>query len=75
MAGSLNWADIYGEEASPVQMAAPISAGGPNQSFVNPAFTGPGTGGSSSGPAPTFSLLGMVLLLVAWRVAVTLSEE
>lgn len=74
MAGTMNWSDVYGEPSSPVQMAAPISAGGPGQSFVSPAFSGPGTG-VSGGPAPTFSWLGMVLALVALRVAIELSDR
>ena len=72
--GTLNWADVLGVEASPVQLAAPISSGGPNQSTVNPAFAGPGTM-VSGGSAPTISLLGMVLLLVAWRVAVEVGSR
>lgn len=75
MAGTMNWSDVYGEESSPIQMASPISAGGPNQSFVNPAFSGAGTLGPSTGPAPAFSLLGLAILLVAWRVFVQLNEE
>ena len=69
----MNLADVYGEAANPFQLAAPISAAGPNQSFVAPAFSGPGTV-TGSGPAPAFSILGMVLLLVALRVAIELSD-
>ena len=71
---SMNLADVYGEAANPFQIASPISASGPNQSFVNPAFSGPGTVSVGSGPAPAFSILGMVLLLVALRVAIELSD-
>lgn len=72
--GTLNWADVLGIEASTVQLASPISSGGPNQSLVNPAFSGPETGVSAD-PAPAFSLLGLVLLLVAWRVAVEIASD
>lgn len=74
MAGSLNWADVYGEPASTVQMASPISAAGPNQSFVAPAFSNPGTMGAS-GNAPTLSLFALVAGLVALRVAIELSDR
>jgi len=70
----MNWTDVYGEESSPVAAAAPISASGPYQSFVAPAFSGAMTGGSG-GPAPAFSLVGLILLVVAWRVIVQMSED
>lgn len=74
MAGTLNWADVYGQPASTVQVASPISAAGPNQSFVAPAFSSPGTG-ASVGNAPTFSLMGLVLALVLLRVAIEMSDR
>lgn len=70
----MNLADVYGEMANPLQIASPISAAGPNQSFVAPAFSGPGTVSTAGGAAPAFSVLGMVLLLVALRVAIELSD-
>lgn len=74
MAGTLNWADVYGEPASSIQMASPISAAGPNQSFVAPAFSTPGTY-SAPGSAPTISLMALVAGLVALRVAIELSDR
>lgn len=73
--GTLNWGDVLGIPSSPFQIASPISSGGPNQSMVAPAFSGPGTVSIQGGPAPAFSILGMVLLLVAWRLAVEFGTE
>lgn len=75
MAGTLNWSDTYGIPSSPFQVAAPISAGGPGQSYVAPAFSSPGTVMASVGTAPAFSLLGMVILLVALRIAVEMGGQ
>jgi len=77
MAGTLNWADVYGEPASSIQMASPISAAGPNQSFVAPAFSNPGTQsmGGPVGNAPTISLFALVIGLVVLRVAIELSDR
>lgn len=72
---SMNWSDVYGEVSSPFQASAPITAGGPGQSFVNPAFSGPGTIALSSGPGPAISLVGLAIALVALRVAIELSGE
>ena len=73
--GTINVADAYGLEATAYQVAAPISAGGPYQGFLGTAFTGPGTIGPSPGPAPALSLLGLVGLLVLWRVAIELGSD
>jgi hypothetical protein len=76
--GTMNWADTYGVPASTFQASAPISSAGPNQSTVNPAFSGPGTlpiSAGGSGTAPAISLLGMVILLVALRVAIEAGGE
>jgi len=74
MAGTMNWSDVYGEPSSSAQAASPISGGGPNQSFVSPAFSGPGTG-IQPGPGPTFSLVGLVAGLIALRMAIELSNR
>jgi hypothetical protein len=77
MAGTMNWADVYGEEASPIQLAAPISAAGPYQSYVNPAFSGPGTGamGGPVGKGPAISLIGIAAALILLRIAVEMGGE
>lgn len=74
MAGTLNWADAYGEPAATMQMAAPISAAGPNQSFVAPAFSTPGTF-TAVGNGPTFSLFALVAGLIFLRVAIEMSDR
>lgn len=74
--GTLNVADVYGLPASNWAMSDPISSGGPNQSMVAPAYSGAATAGlTAGGAAPAFSLLGMVLLLVAARVLVEMGAE
>lgn len=73
--GTMNWADIYGEPASPIQIPSPISAAGPNQSFVNPAFSGPGTLNVTGGRGPAISLLGLVAALILLRVAVAMGGD
>lgn len=75
MAGTMNWSDAYGIPSSPFQQAAPISAGGPGQSFVAPAFSSPGTVMGDTSSAPAFSLLGFVIILVALRIAVEMGGE
>lgn len=77
MAGTISWADAYGEMGPSFQVASPISASGPNQSFVNPAFSGPQTSaqGMPGGKAPALSLVGLVAMLVLLRVAIELGGE
>lgn len=74
MAGTLNWADVYGQPASAIQVPSPISAAGPNQSFVAPAFSSPGTV-QNVGNAPTISLMGLVFALVLLRIAIEMSDR
>lgn len=71
---TLNVGDVLGLPAWQFQASDPISVGGPNQGFVAPAYSGPSTGGGG-GTAPAFSLLGLVLLLVGWRIVVELGGE
>lgn len=73
MGSTLNEADVFGTPAGWMQTASPISSGGPNQSQVNPWQGGIGT--AAGGSAPAFSLLGMVILLVAWRLAVEFGAD
>lgn len=71
---SMNWADAYGEEAPAYQIPAPITGGGPNQSFVSPWGSEVGTIGNGS-TAPTFSLIGLVAGLVLLRIVIELGGE
>ena len=75
--GTLSWADAYGIEGPMYQVASPISAAGPNQSYVNPAFSGPQTSASAmpGGKAPAFSLVGIVIALVLLRIAIEMGGE
>lgn len=77
MAGTLTWADAYGEMGPASQIASPISGAGPNQSYVNPAFSGPQTTASAmpGGKGPAFSLIGLVAGLVALRIAIAMGGE
>lgn len=71
---TMGWADVLGVPSGLMQTPAPISSGGPNQAFVAPFGSSVGTA-ISSGPAPAISIVGMVILLVAWRVAVEFGAE
>ncbi len=75
--GTVSWADAYGEMGPSYQLSAPISAAGPNQSFVNPAFSGPQTSASGmpGGKGPALSLLGLAVGLVVLRVAIEMGGE
>jgi len=75
--GTLNVADVYGEMGATYQVASPLSAGGPNQSFVAPMGSGAQTGAASlpGGKGPALSLIGLALMLVLLRVAVELGGE
>ena len=67
---SMNWADLYGMPSDLSSTVQPTSVIGPNQGSVVPPTgkTAPSAqaGGESSGVA--FSWLGLVILLIAWRI-------
>jgi hypothetical protein len=75
--GTMNRADVYGEMGPTYQIASPISAPGPWQSYVNPGFTGPQTGALAApgGKAPALSLIGLAVGLVILRVLIELGGE
>lgn len=67
---SMNWADLYGMPSDLTSTVQPTSVIGPTQGSVLPATgkTAPSAaaGGAASGVA--FSWLGLVILLVIWRI-------
>ena len=75
--GTLNIADVYGEMSPMYQVASPLSAGGPNQSYVAPMGSGAQTGvqAAPGGKGPALSLIGLALMLVLLRVAVEMGGE
>lgn len=76
--GSMTPADVYGLPSAPSYAPAMGSAAGPNQSIVASGF---GPGGATSalsmpgGKAPALSLVGLVIGLALWRVAIYLGGE
>jgi hypothetical protein len=66
----MNWADLYGLPSDLSVSVQPTSVAGPNQGSVMPP-TGKVPPTAASGGASTtvaFSWLGLVLLLIAWRL-------
>jgi len=67
---SMNWADLYGMPSDLSATVAPTSVIGPNQGSVVPPTgkTAPSAaaGGQTTGVA--FSWIGLILLLIVWRV-------
>ena len=73
---SMNWADLYGLPSDLSVTVSPTSVAGPNQGSVMPA-TGKAPGAiASGGPSQTvaFSWLGLVLLLIAWRLITAMAK-
>lgn len=73
---SMNLADIYGAMSSTVATLQPTSVGGPNQGAVatsaeKPPMASPG----SSGNAAAFSWLGLILLLLIWRILIQMGGK
>lgn len=73
---SMNWADLYGLPSDLSVNVAPTSVAGPNQCSVVPAFGKTPGQTASGGPSQTvaFSWIGLVLLLIAWRVIVAVAK-
>lgn len=73
---SMNWADLYGLPSDLSVTVSPTSVAGPNQGSVMPvAGKAPGAI-ASGGPSSTvaFSWLGLVLLLIAWRLITAMAK-
>lgn len=73
MAGTISGADIYGI-ASPMYSFPDPTVGG-NQSMVAPAFGTSTAAGIDGSQSPTISIIGMIALLLALRVAIELSDR
>lgn len=74
---SMNLADLYGSMSSTTATLQPTSVGGPNQGSVAPATERApmASGGGSPGNTAAFSWLGLVLLLVIWRVLIQMGGK
>jgi hypothetical protein len=67
---SMNWSDLYGMPSDLNATVQPTSVIGPNQGSVVPP-TGKAAPSSAAGGQTTsvaFSWLGLVILLIAWRI-------
>lgn len=73
MAGTISDTDIYGVPSMAYSFPDPTIGG--NQSMVAPAFGTSGAAGIDGSASPTISVLGMIALLVALRVAIELSDR
>lgn len=67
---SVNMADLYGTQSDAWSTLQPTSVSGPTQGAVAPP-TRSAAGGSSTNGAPiSISFLGLILLLIIWRLVV-----
>lgn len=73
---SMNLADLYGAMSSNASTLQPTSVGGPNQGAVaTTAERPPISAGTGAGSAAAISWLGLVLLLVIWRVLIQMGGK
>jgi len=73
---SMNLADLYGAMSSNASTLQPTSVGGPNQGSVAPSTERPPiSAGAAAGSAAAISWLGLVLLLVIWRVLIQMGGK
>ncbi len=74
---SMNLADIYGAMSSNATTLQPTSVGGPNQGAVaTTAERAPMSATSgTNGNAAAFSWLGLVLLLLIWRILIHMGAK
>lgn len=74
---SMNLADLYGAMSSNSATLQPTSVGGPNQGAVAPVseHAPMSSGGSSAGNGAAFSLLGLALALLIWRILIQMGGK
>ncbi len=71
---SVNMADLYGLSSDAWQTAQPTSVGGPTQGSVAPPTRSPGGTAATNGAAVTFTWVGLILILIAWRLLISLAR-
>lgn len=73
---SMNWADLYGLPSDLSVNVSPTSVAGPNQGSVMPVVGKTPGAVAAGGPSATvaFSWIGLILLLIAWRVIVAVAK-
>lgn len=67
---SMNMADLYGVGSDAWSTLQPTSVSGPTQGAVAPPTRSAPGGAATNGSGITVSWLGLVLLLIAWRLIV-----
>lgn len=73
---SMNLADLYGAVSSTTSTLQPTSVGGPNQGAVATMSETPPSGQTGAqGNAAAFSWVGLVLLLLAWRILIEMGAR
>jgi hypothetical protein len=67
---SMNWSDLYGMPSDLTTTVQPTSVIGPNQGSVVPPVgkTAPSAIAGGQTSAVAFSWLGLIILLIAWRI-------
>lgn len=72
---SVNMADLYGLSSDSYQTMQPTSVSGPTQGSVAPATrSAGGASGSGGSAAVTFTWVGLILVLIAWRLLIVLAK-
>lgn len=73
---SMNLADLYGSMSSQATTLQPTSVGGPNQgSVATTSERAPMSGSQATGNGAAFSWIGLVLLLLIWRILIQMSGK
>ena len=73
---SMNWADLYGLPSDLSVSVQPTSVGGPTQGSVMPASgkIPPSIAAGGQSTTVAFSWLGLVILLIAWRLITSMAK-
>lgn len=71
---SVNMADLYGMQSDAWSTLQPTSVSGPTQGAVAPPTRSAAGGSATNGGAISISWIGLILLIVAWRVIVEFAK-
>lgn len=71
---SVNMADLYGLSSDAWSTLQPTSVSGPTQGSVAPPTRSAAGGSATNGGPITMSWMGLVLLLIVWRLIVEFAK-